>query len=190
MARQLKMNQWKKKITSLRMPKNKINMGTTSTRSSKNNTSPTIKEEISFTTYVRRAKHAGSWYSSSSKALEKELSNYLAIAALDKDNDSNHAKTKSNDTTSTSTSSIPCGIIAPHAGYSYSGSTAAYAYIGLKEALEQQNIKTIIVLHPSHYMHLDGCAISGMLYTLVISLERNYLYYTCFFLKYGRCIKY
>ena len=77
---------------------NKIKMGTTTTttttttRSSNNNTPSSYanghtngtEEETQFITYVRRAKHAGSWYSSSSKALEKELSNYLSIAALDK----------------------------------------------------------------------------------------------------------
>jgi len=120
-----------------------------------------IKEPIN--TYIRRAKHSGSWYSSSPQTLDKELSNYLSIAA----NDDNGNTNTTTQTTVYRGANIPCAIIAPHAGYSYSGSTAAYAYIALQEALEQRgsngaSIQTIVVLHPSHYAHLDGCAVSGM----------------------------
>ena len=59
---------------------------------------------------------------------------------------------------------IPRSIIAPHAGFSYSGPTAAYAYWGLQEALEEQESstsRTVLVLHPSHHVYLNGCAVSG-----------------------------
>eukprot|EP00392_Amoebophrya_sp_AT5.2_P000635 g636.t1 len=63
------------------------------------------------------------------------------------------------------------GIIAPHAGYSFSGPTAAYSYHFLLEELKRSlgmtNItstsktKRIVVLHPSHHVYLGGIALSG-----------------------------
>lgn len=49
-------------------------------------------------------------------------------------------------------------IIAPHAGYSYSGSTAAFAYA----AIDAQNVDTIFLLGPSHHEYLgSACALSS-----------------------------
>ncbi|KAI9323860.1 MEMO1 family [Dichotomocladium elegans] len=47
-------------------------------------------------------------------------------------------------------------IIAPHAGYSYSGATAAYAY----KCVDVSNITRVFILGPSHHVYLDGCALS------------------------------
>jgi AmmeMemoRadiSam system protein B len=47
------------------------------------------------------------------------------------------------------------GIIAPHAGYYYSGATAAYAYAGIKPS----NFKRVFILGPSHAWHLTTCAL-------------------------------
>ncbi|KAJ3109253.1 Protein memo1 [Phlyctochytrium planicorne] len=47
-------------------------------------------------------------------------------------------------------------IIAPHAGYSYSGPTAAYAY----KCIEPSAIQRVFILGPSHHVYLDGCALS------------------------------
>ena len=44
------------------------------------------------------------------------------------------------------------GLIVPHAGYVYSGKTAAYAYNTLKES----NFKTVVVLAPSHREYFPG----------------------------------
>lgn len=53
------------------------------------------------------------------------------------------------------------GIVAPHAGYVYSGKTAAYAYNLLKE----KNIKTVVVLSPSHSEYFPGvCVYEGDAY--------------------------
>jgi len=46
-----------------------------------------------------------------------------------------------------------------HAGYRYSGETAAYAYHFLMTA--QPRPKRIFVLGPSHHVALTGCAVSG-----------------------------
>lgn len=48
-------------------------------------------------------------------------------------------------------------IIAPHAGYSYSGRTAAYAYA----AVDPSRFSRVFVLGPSHHVYLEGrCAVS------------------------------
>lgn len=53
--------------------------------------------------------------------------------------------------------SPPAALIAPHAGYAYSGPTAAYAY----KYIDTKPITTVFILGPSHHVHLDGCALSG-----------------------------
>lgn len=85
---------------------------------------------------VRQALHAGSWYESSSERLEQQLNSWL-----DDVNDS-HSPAKA--------------IIAPHAGYSYSGPTAAYAY----KQINPEGIKRIFILGPSHHVYLSGCALT------------------------------
>lgn len=47
------------------------------------------------------------------------------------------------------------GIIAPHAGYIYSGKTAAKAYALLKG----KNFKNVVVISPSHREYFRGCSI-------------------------------
>lgn len=100
--------------------------------------------------YLRRAHFSGSWYSSSAQGLDETLSKFLA--------DADEACSQEN-----CNMDAVRGLVAPHAGYSYSGPTAAYAYRCLTEALKQQSTQptTILVLHPSHYFYLNGCAVSG-----------------------------
>jgi len=47
-------------------------------------------------------------------------------------------------------------IIGPHAGYSYSGETAGYAYCALKP----KSIKRVFVLGPSHRMYTPKCHVT------------------------------
>jgi AmmeMemoRadiSam system protein B len=47
------------------------------------------------------------------------------------------------------------GIISPHAGYQYSGLTAAYAYSLLRDKF----IKNVIIISPSHREYFPGCCI-------------------------------
>lgn len=103
--------------------------------------------------YIRRAHHAGSWYQGGPHDLNETIKTFL-----------NEADEGIDDTISSTYSSslgIPRGIIAPHAGYSYSGPTAGHAYKHLKEALMRGWDGTVVVLHPSHHVYLDGCAVSG-----------------------------
>jgi len=53
---------------------------------------------------------------------------------------------------------IPKAIIAPHAGYIYSGPTAAAVFACLKNA--KQQIKRVILLGPAHRYSLHGLAIT------------------------------
>lgn len=47
------------------------------------------------------------------------------------------------------------GLVCPHAGYRYSGQTAAYAY----KQLLRRDIRTVIVMGPSHYALFRGASI-------------------------------
>ncbi|CAD6576067.1 MAG: hypothetical protein CYPHOPRED_005862 [Cyphobasidiales sp. Tagirdzhanova-0007] len=100
----------------------------------------------------RPASHAGSWYSAGASKLDRELSSWLAQVShpaespLDPD-DAIHP--------------FPVtgakAIIAPHAGYSYSGPTAAWAY----KAIDTTSVNRVFILGPSHHAYLDGCALTA-----------------------------
>lgn len=47
------------------------------------------------------------------------------------------------------------GIVSPHAGYIYSGRTAAFAY----NAIKDKNYKTVIIISPSHREYFAGISI-------------------------------
>uniref|UniRef100_A0A1B6DXF2 Protein MEMO1 n=1 Tax=Clastoptera arizonana TaxID=38151 RepID=A0A1B6DXF2_9HEMI len=84
----------------------------------------------------RRATHAGSWYSDSSKELGKQLDNWLNASELI------HGPARA--------------IIAPHAGYSYCGACSAFAYRQISPVVVQR----VFILGPSHNVRLAGCALS------------------------------
>ncbi len=51
----------------------------------------------------------------------------------------------------------PCrGLIGPHAGFSYSGPTAAYAY----KCMDPTVVKRVFILGPSHHYYTDGCEVT------------------------------
>jgi AmmeMemoRadiSam system protein B len=86
---------------------------------------------------IRDATHKGTWYNSDPKALEIELSNYLKCANV-------VPKSKAK------------AILVPHAGYRYSGQTAAFGY----KLIKPSEFDTIVLLGPSHKVWLDSCALS------------------------------
>lgn len=49
----------------------------------------------------------------------------------------------------------PLGVVVPHAGYIYSGSTAAYAY----RCLEGESYDKVVILAPSHFDAFDGLSV-------------------------------
>lgn len=58
--------------------------------------------------------------------------------------------------TAPSSQNIPKAVIAPHAGYIYSGLTAAHAYKPL--LLNSHKIKRVVLLGPAHRVHVFGLA--------------------------------
>ncbi|KAB8290467.1 hypothetical protein EYC80_010898 [Monilinia laxa] len=82
---------------------------------------------------IREASHAGSWYTSNPTTLSDELDSWLAQVPSSIEN-----------------IKLPVPgarlIIAPHAGYSYSGPAAAWAY----KSLDLSKAKRVFLLGPSH----------------------------------------
>lgn len=104
---------------------------------------------------VRRASHAGSWYSDNGNQLNDELTEWLDQAQY------THGPAKA--------------IISPHAGYSFCGATAAFAF----KHIDPTCIDTVFILGPSHHVRLSGCALTQTqeyetpLYNLIIDQEIN-----------------
>ncbi|XXQ29811.1 AmmeMemoRadiSam system protein B [Plasmodiophora brassicae] len=83
---------------------------------------------------TREASHAGSWYTSSGDDLRTSISNWLERVP-------HQARPGVR------------AVIAPHAGYRYSGPVAAHCYKHLKES----NPKRVFILGPSHYHGTRKC---------------------------------
>ncbi|KAL8501753.1 hypothetical protein ACS0TY_021028 [Phlomoides rotata] len=86
---------------------------------------------------IRRPSHSGSWYTDNPKKLAEELDGWLGGTGLAKSSDVR-------------------GVIAPHAGYSYSGRAAAYAFGNI----DPSNITRVFLLGPSHHHYTPKCALS------------------------------
>lgn len=87
--------------------------------------------------YIRPSAAAGMFYPDDAEQLRKEVSALLASAPATKLNGFLHA------------------IIVPHAGYMYSGYTAARAFTLLKE----MKINTTVLVGPSHREYFDGVSV-------------------------------
>ena len=93
---------------------------------------------------VRPAAVAGMFYPSKPRELDASVQYYLAQAAAE---------------FPAATGPVPKAIIAPHAGYIYSGLTAAAAYARLKKA--RGTIKRVVMMGPCHRVAVKGLALSG-----------------------------
>jgi AmmeMemoRadiSam system protein B len=89
---------------------------------------------------IRKPAVAGSFYPNEPEQLKEMIEKFLGRAKETKLPGSLHA------------------LIVPHAGYIYSGPTAAFAY----KLLEKENFPKIILIGPSHYATFFGAAQSGM----------------------------
>lgn len=87
---------------------------------------------------VRKMKKAGTWYAADKADLGPELDRYLVGAALPR------------------VEGRLVGLISPHAGYRFSGPTAAY---GFKLLGKQRGVKRVVVLGVSHRVPLHGVSI-------------------------------
>ena len=88
---------------------------------------------------IRPAAVAGTFYPAKAHELREVIKTMLAAVA---DN-----------------ASPPKAVIVPHAGYIYSGSTAARAYASLRNI--KQQIKRVILLGPAHRVYVKGMALSA-----------------------------
>ena len=86
---------------------------------------------------VRPSAVAGQFYSADPDHLRKQISDLLANVSTPVDN-------------------IPKALIAPHAGYVYSGATAAEAFASLRGGAH--TITRVVLIGPAHYVHVRGIA--------------------------------
>lgn len=91
---------------------------------------------------VRPAAVAGSFYPADPRELREAVQGYLKSA------EGNGA-------------AVPKAIIAPHAGYIYSGPIAASAYKRLVSARARGKIKRVVLLGPAHRVGFHGLALSS-----------------------------
>lgn len=90
---------------------------------------------------IRKPAVAGTFYPNDASVLRREVQEHLSTVAVD------------------NTQSVPKAIIAPHAGYRFSGDVAASAYILLKPAAER--ITRVVLMGPCHKVAVTGLALSG-----------------------------
>ncbi|MBT4934882.1 MAG: AmmeMemoRadiSam system protein B [Rhodospirillaceae bacterium] len=88
---------------------------------------------------IRPPAVAGTFYSGSSEQLGADVAGFLAAAETG--------------------TAVPKAIIVPHAGFIYSGSTAASAFVLLKAAAA--TIRRVVLLGPCHRVPLSGLALSS-----------------------------
>lgn len=110
---------------------------------------------------TRSASHAGSWYTSNKTKLDEQLTSWLSVVnGFDIPKAQDVAR---EDEYSTDEVTLPVpgirAVIAPHAGYSYSGPLAAWAYKCI-DGSAGGPIKRVFILGPSHHYYLNGCALS------------------------------
>lgn len=99
---------------------------------------------------IRKAGHAGSWYSADKATLTAQLTRWLQQANSKLTNDAHLLASLGRSK----------AIISPHAGYRYSGSTAAFSFAALEAVVTAQpELNRIVILGPSHHLPLASCAI-------------------------------
>ncbi|PVI03327.1 UPF0103-domain-containing protein [Periconia macrospinosa] len=100
---------------------------------------------------VREASHAGSWYTDDGRQLQRQLDKWL-------DQVPSSIRPIGTMSSQEGEFSPPVpnarAIIAPHAGYAYSGPAAAWAY----KSADWANVKRVFLLGPSHHHYLPTAA--------------------------------
>ncbi|MBU6452158.1 MAG: AmmeMemoRadiSam system protein B [Cyanobacteria bacterium REEB67] len=94
----------------------------------------------------RPLKFAGSWYEADPKRLATQLDQY-----------NSGAQSKVSSFESQLNGQAVLAVVAPHAGYAFSGQTAACSYM----APEGKKIKRVFLLGPSHYVGFPGAAVTS-----------------------------
>ncbi|KAK5126599.1 hypothetical protein LTR85_009533 [Meristemomyces frigidus] len=102
---------------------------------------------------VRDASHAGSWYAASKSQLSSQLDGWLAAVKPPVQCIGSRSEGQTVPELPVPGARV---IIAPHAGYSYSGPAAAYAY----KAWDVSKAKRVFLLGPSHHHYLTKAALT------------------------------
>ena len=93
--------------------------------------------------HLRKPAVAGTFYPDQSLTLSRKVKELLSAASLSE----------------WSSGVVPKALIVPHAGYIYSGATAALAYARLAPA--RATIKRVVLLGPVHRVPVRGLALAG-----------------------------
>ena len=88
---------------------------------------------------IRRSTIAGSWYPGTERSLTRTVDDYFSHV------------------TSTAVAGKLVGLISPHAGFAYSGQTAAYAY----QQLQSRMVDTVVIVAPSHRAWMGEYAVNA-----------------------------
>jgi len=110
----------------------------------------------------REARYAGTWYESDKLKLNMQLEEYLQSANGALSRRSVHARFQEPELDRLKERDEILALVSPHAGYMFSGQTAAYAYACAQthEQQSKQKAKRVILLGPSHYAGFEGAALS------------------------------
>jgi AmmeMemoRadiSam system protein B/AmmeMemoRadiSam system protein A len=92
---------------------------------------------ISAGAQVRESVISGTWYTKDPNALQRQLTGFLQNVPVHEH------------------SGELVALIAPHAGYQYSGQVAAHAY----KLLGNRKFDTVVVIAPSHYLRFEGISV-------------------------------
>ncbi len=90
-----------------------------------------------FAQNIKSPNVSGQFYQANPKELSEDIEGYLKSASLTELRENIEI------------------LIAPHAGYVYSGPVAGYSF----KAVSQKKIKTVIILAPSHFYNFDGASV-------------------------------
>ena len=93
----------------------------------------------SFASSVKPADFSGQFYPASKNELESMIDQFLEEAEIDP------------------VFGMPLVLIVPHAGYGYSGKTAAFGY----KSIKGKTYKTVVILGTSHHKAFNGAAVYG-----------------------------
>ncbi|HIA52000.1 MAG TPA: AmmeMemoRadiSam system protein B [Candidatus Melainabacteria bacterium] len=110
---------------------------------------------------VREARYAGSWYNDDAPKLDQQLDEFLQAASGALSRRAAHAQFQEPKLNLLKAEGNVLAIVSPHAGYMFSGQTAAYAFSRAQMQEKQgQKVKRVFLLGPSHYAGFEGAALS------------------------------
>mmetsp|Transcript_29805 Transcript_29805/g.47578 ORF Transcript_29805/g.47578 Transcript_29805/m.47578 type:complete len:358 (+) Transcript_29805:38-1111(+) len=111
-----------------------------------------------FRVFKRRAFHAGSWYPEDPSVLGAELTDYLEGVDVSRV----CARANLGERDQAANRRVVKALVSPHAGYRYSGPTAAWGF----SCIDRSVVRRIFILGPSHHVHLEHCALPNAAVTV------------------------